>query len=39
MRKSKLNLSTSREDSLKERIKVVEKEIQQVKQEMFGEVI
>jgi hypothetical protein len=35
MRRSKVSVSTSREDSLKERIKVVEKEIQQVKQEML----
>lgn len=35
MRKSKLNLSTTREDSLKKRIEVVQKEIEQTKQEML----
>jgi hypothetical protein len=35
MRKSKLNLSTTREDSLKERIKVVEEEIEQTKQDLL----
>jgi hypothetical protein len=35
MRKSKLNLSTTREDSLKERIKAVEQEIEQIKEDML----
>jgi hypothetical protein len=35
MRRSKVSFSTSREDSLKERIKVVEKEIKQTKQDLL----